>query len=960
MTIISMRKPFFTLLVLLAGLASGAQDYSGYLFTYFGGAENGEALRFALSDDAVNWHALNGNLPIMASDSISLSGGIRDPHILRGERGEFLLVATDMHTQDPAQGWGHNPGIVLMRSTDLIHWQHARINLSADFPRHFSDAWWVWAPQTIYDRRVGKYMIYFTLKRAHQDGLVTYYAYANRDFTGFDGEPRVLFRAKYGCIDNDIIEAPDGTFRMFYKGNIKDAEGKEIQNGIQCAVARRLTGPWKEDFQFIDAYSARHISVEGSGCFKLNGQDKWVLMYDLYRDGRYEYQTSTDLVHWTQEPQSFTKDFNPRHGTVIPLTRAEMNRLQERWGYVGSYTFESTGNPIIRHMYTADPAVLVEQDTLWLFCGHDADGPHQNYEMHDWQLFSTTDMRHWTQYPCPLKVSDFAWAESGRAYAGHAVKRNGRYYWFVSTDWSGIGVAVSDRITGPYQDALGRPLLTQKDCFDSSHSWCCIDPAIFIDDDNTPYIVWGNRECYMARLNDSMTEIDGEIRRIQLPYIEDKGVEYPFTEAPWLHKHGGRYYLTYASEWPEKIAYAVADSIWGPYEPQGTISGIAGNSDTTHPAIVEFGGQWLFFSHNGGLDGGNGGHRSVIAECLRYDGEGRIRRIPATEKGVPEIPGKGAYVMVYHKDADHSLHMALSRDGFNWKALNGDQPVVRGDTVAQQRGLRDPHIYRAPDGSYLVAATDLHINGKRAGFRDTQWERDGDLYGWGNNRGLVLMRSRDLIHWTHTVFRIDEAFPEYFGDLGCAWAPETIYDPEEGRLMVYFTIRPTGQGKTSLYYAYADDAFTRLVTTPQPLFRYPDERIQILDGDIIPMPDGRYCLTYCAQEDPGGIKMAVSDHINRGYVYQPDQIDAESGACEAPTMFKLYGEDRWLLMYDVFSIRPHNFGFMETTDFKSFRSLGYFGDGPTSRANFSEQKHGAVCWISEEDAQRLEAFWDGH
>ena len=333
-----------------------------------------------------------------------------------------------------------------------------------------------------------------------------------------------------------------------------------------------------------------------------------------------------------------------------------------------------------------------------------------------------------------------------------------------------------------------------------------------------------------------------------------------------------------------------------------------------------------------------------------------VLAIEQKEKG-DEDPKMGAYVMVYHKDADHSLHMALSRDGYSWTAVNDDKAVVGGDTIAQQHGIRDPHIYRSPDGTFYVAATDLHVFGKRAGYRETEWERDGQEYGWGNNRGLVLMKSKDLIHWTHTVFRIDEAFPTRFGELGCAWAPETIFDPEEGKLMVYFTIRATGKGKTKLYYAYANDEFTKLITEPELLFEYPDENIQVLDADIVPMPDGRYCMTYCAQENPGGIKMAISDHINRGYQYQPQQIDDEKGACEAPTMYKIIGEDKWILMYDIFSIRPHNFGFMETTDFKTFRPLGHFGDGPTKRANFSQQKHGAVTQITEEEAQRLENYW---
>ena len=602
-------------------------EAAGYLFAYFEGSGDQnlmEQLRFAVSEDARNWYALNGNRPIVASDSISESGGIRDPHILRGEDGCYYIVATDMHTYDPKQGWGSNPGIVLLKSKDLVNWTHAKINLSKDWSGHFGDAYWVWAPQTIYDRKARKYMIYFTLQRNDRKTLITYYAYANKDFTAFESEPKVLFSAKYGSIDADIIEK-DGVYHLFYKGNTKDENGKEINNGIQQATSKKLTGPYKEDFKYIDAYAGTRTSVEGSGVFKLNGRDEYILMYDLYSSGRYEYQTSKDLKTFTREPQSFRKDFFPRHGTVMSVTAEELERLQQKWGYVLKHEFESDGNPVIRDKHTADPAVLVENDTLWLFAGHDAAGNQTGYVMKDWLLYSTTDMKHWTAYPSPLHIDDFRWADSKQAYAGHVVKgRDGRYYWYVSTNWCGIGVAVADKITGPYKDALGKPLLTNKECFASKHSWACIDPAILIDDDGTPYIIWGNRECYCAKLKDNMTEIDGEIRRIDVPR---------FTEAPWMHKYNGKYYLTYASGWPEKIAYAISDNIFGPYTPMGVISEIAGNSNTTHPAVVRFKDQWLFFSHNGGLADGGSYSRSVIAEPMSYDRDGRINFIPATPQG---------------------------------------------------------------------------------------------------------------------------------------------------------------------------------------------------------------------------------------------------------------------------------------------------------------------------------------
>lgn len=607
-----------------------SSSFTGYLFAYFegGGDKNlQEQLRFAVSEDAQNWYALNGNRPVIGSDSISNSGGIRDPHILRGEDGCYYIVATDMMVAK--NGWKENPGIVLLKSKDLVNWTHGKVNLSQDWPA-FKDAYWVWAPQTIYDLKAKKYMIYFTLQRT-DDGrksLITYYAYANKDFTGFESEPCQLFSAKYGSIDNDIIYR-DGVYHLFYKGNTKDENGKEFKNGIQQATSKRLTGPWKEDFKYLDAYAGTRTHVEGSGVFKLNNSNEYVLMYDLYSSGRYEFQRSKDLNTFTREPESFRKNFFPRHGTVMSVTADELERVQQKWGYVLKHNFVSDGNPIIRDKHTADPAVLVDNDTLWLFAGHDMNGNQRGYVMSDWLLYSTTDMKHWTEYPSPLHIDDFTWAKSKQAYAGHVVKgKDGRYYWYVSTNWNGIGVAVSERITGPYKDALGKPLLTNEDCFASKHSWACIDPAVFFDEDGTPYIIWGNGQCYYAKLKDSMTEIDGKVHQIDVPR---------FTEAPWMHKRNGKYYLIYATEWPEKIAYAVADHISGPYKPMGIISEIAGNSNTTHPAIVEYRGQWLFFSHNGGLSDGTSYSRSIIAEPMHYNADGCILPIPPTAEGASKV-----------------------------------------------------------------------------------------------------------------------------------------------------------------------------------------------------------------------------------------------------------------------------------------------------------------------------------
>lgn len=628
----------FPLLIFAQKQSSGTK-LEGYLFAYFEGKGKRleqEQLRFAVSEDAVNWTALNNNKPILASSEISQTGGLRDPHLLRGNDGDFYMVATDMYVAK--NGWETNPGIILLQSEDLIDWKHSTIDLAKLYPKKFGNVKWVWAPQVIYDPAVKKYLVYFTVRYHDDEKLDFYSAYANKDFTGFEKEPKLMFSPKYGAIDGDIIYK-DGLYHMFFKGNTKDEAGKEFKNGIQQATSKSLRGPWKEDFKYLDVYADSSVVVEGSSIFKLNDKDEYILMYDLYADGKYEFQRSADLFNFTQKTESFTKNFNPRHGSVIGITREEARRLHNKWGGVSAellkpeestdrYHFTNKGNPLLKHYYTADPAALVEGDTLWLFAGHDFAGNQKGYKMKDWLVFSTTDMKNWTEYPVPMKITDFSWAKSGDAFAAHVAKRHDKYYWYISTNWTGIGVGVSDRPEGPYKDALGKPLLTNKDCFASTHSWACIDPAVFIDDDETAWIFWGNRECYYAKLKDNMIEIDGEVKQLEFDGFE-------FTEAPWIHKYKGKYYLTYATEFPEKIAYAMADNIEGPYEYKGILNEIAGNSNTNHQAIVEFKNQWYFIYHNGGINTDGGSYsRSICIDRMYYNSDGTIQDIKMTTEGV--------------------------------------------------------------------------------------------------------------------------------------------------------------------------------------------------------------------------------------------------------------------------------------------------------------------------------------
>jgi len=297
-------------------------------------------------------------------------------------------------------------------------------------------------------------------------------------------------------------------------------------------------------------------------------------------------------------------------------------------------TLPKPGNPIITNKFTADPAALVWKDTVFLYTGHDvAPDRKASYEMHEWLCYSTTDMVHWKEHPSPLNVKAFAWAKDD-AWASQVIHRNGKFYWYVAITHAtihgkAIGVAVSDNATGPFVDAIGKPLVTNDMTLQTKISWDDIDPTVFIDDNGQAYLFWGNTVCYYAKLKENMTELDGPIKTVSLPN---------YTEAPWVHKHNGWYYLSYSALFPEKTVYAMSKSIEGPWQFKGIINEIAGNSNTNHHAIIDFKGRSFFVYHNGALvpDAGSF-HRSVCVDDLYYNKDGTIKRIIMTSEGVKPV-----------------------------------------------------------------------------------------------------------------------------------------------------------------------------------------------------------------------------------------------------------------------------------------------------------------------------------
>lgn len=302
-------------------------------------------------------------------------------------------------------------------------------------------------------------------------------------------------------------------------------------------------------------------------------------------------------------------------------------------------------NPVFRDMFTADPAPLVVGDTLYVYVGRDEAKDGEMFNMREWLCYSTKDLKQWTAHGPIMKPADFPWAVSD-AWAAQVVEKGGKFYLYTTVTHGrthpgrAIGVAVSESPAGPFRDARGSALVTEQDT-PGPYAWDDIDPTVLIDDDGTAWMAWGNPNCHLAKLKPDMTGIDGPIRRIHVPN---------YTEGPWLEQRNGLYYLFYSAfahqGMGEKICYATAKEITGPWSYHGILTGGAKGSYTIHPGIVDFQGQTLFFYHNATLtlngQGGALGRRSVCAEYLFYNPDGTIQPIRQTKEGLSLPPNRNA------------------------------------------------------------------------------------------------------------------------------------------------------------------------------------------------------------------------------------------------------------------------------------------------------------------------------
>lgn len=626
------RLFFFTAILMAAVVATaqrstqsgpGQSPYTGYLFAYFtGNSKVDESIHFAISKDGYHYTALNGDQPVIASEKISETGGVRDPHILRGADGKtFYMVVTDMVS---AKGWNSNRAMVLLKSTDLIHWTSSIVNIQKKYKGQ-EDLLRVWAPQTIYDSKRKKYMVYFSMK--HGDGEdIIYYAYANKDFTDLEGTPQQLFYNPDGkaCIDADIIYK-DGKYNLFYK-----TESNE--KGIRRAVSDSVNGGYKATGGMLQQTTS---PVEGAGVFPLNDGSGYILMYDMYTSGSYQFTYSKNLDSFKVVDQEVSMNFHPRHGTVMSLTDKELRALRIQWLTAKDVLLTATSpwiktqnryfdtasdratfpvkpgcntsafdpqwkvwpevaitpagvadfskgpvpytirigdrkekatvqlanyhNPVLNGYY-ADPEVLYSEKTGKFYIYPTSDG-FTNWSGTYFKAFSSPDMVRWTDEGKIIELGkNVQWAKKN-AWAPCIVEKkiNGVYkYFYYFTAEGKIGVAVANEPTGPFTD-IGKPLIDKRP--EGVSGGQQIDPDVFTDPvSGKSYFYWGNSYMAGAELNEDMVSLKEGTTQLLTP---DK----TFREGTYVFYRNGKYYFLWSENDTRdpryQVRYGVADSPLG-------------------------------------------------------------------------------------------------------------------------------------------------------------------------------------------------------------------------------------------------------------------------------------------------------------------------------------------------------------------------------------------------------------
>ncbi len=301
---------------------------TAYLFVHFKGTQktpDDEQIYFAVSRDGYKWQNLNGAKPVLRS---SLGeGGVRDPHIIRSHDGKkFFIIATDLYIYGK---WGETPegwyrcqregsgSVMIWESEDLVNWSEQRmVKIAAD------DAACAWAPECIYDDRSDDYFVYWSSRNGF-DGNKKQRIYCARtkDFVTFT-EPKIYIDREFSVIDTSMIKH-NGKYYRFTK------------NHDEASIYLEVSDSTEGEFTEIEGFTMKgKTGYEGPTAYLMNDGKTICMLLDAFAsDKGYQPFLTRNIESGCFEPQAGFETPDPfRHGTVIPITEDEYNRLINAFG----------------------------------------------------------------------------------------------------------------------------------------------------------------------------------------------------------------------------------------------------------------------------------------------------------------------------------------------------------------------------------------------------------------------------------------------------------------------------------------------------------------------------------------------------------------------------------------------------------------------------------------------------
>lgn len=639
--------------------------------------------------------------------------------------------------------------------------------------------------------------------------------------------------------------------------------------------------------------------------------------------------------------------------------------MEERYQKPG----EGCANPVLPGEF-ADPDIALFKDTYYLYATTDGYPSWSGTKFH---VFSSRNLVDFTDEGVILDVAgeDVAWAV-GSAWAPCIAEKSGKYYfYFCAKDAAGdshIGVAYAAHPAGPFT-AMQKPLITKKMCMERGIAMGqTIDPSVFTDEDGSSYLLFGNGNAAVARLNEDMISLD-------MSTLANYEGLFDFREAVTVTKRNGTYHFTWSCDdtgSPDyHVNYGTAASIYEPVvyhytllkkDEENKILGTGHHCVLHIPDSDEYYIAYhRFYTPLGIFTNGFGFHREICIDKLYFDEKtGLMLPVVPTNKGVaprtaafenaferakeeplakPEEPEYSAYLFSYFAGShagEENVFFAVSEDGFHWKAVNQEQPVLK--ITLGTTGIRDPFLLRSAEGDrFFLIATDLCI------AKDGDWEKAQRK----GSQSIFIWESFDLIHWSEPrLVKINS------DTAGCTWAPEAFYDKTMEEYLVFWASRVSTDNfaKQRIYYAKTRDFYN--FTKPQVWIDYP---FSVIDTTVI--QDGEVYYRFTKYEDRSRIIMERADSLMGEWnEVESASLSAQEGV-EGPCCFALHKKDqadgsRFCLLLDHFV--GSGYYMMVTKDLKTAE----FERGKNCCLPKKRPHHGTVISLTRKEYEAVVAHYN--